>query len=96
MLFNLASNILLINLGRRRRKVVRIVKRTLPKVYGCPNCGVTAVRVQIQPDKIALVSCGNCNLKLRYTLTGSKEPIDIYNEFVDQFMAGKIQSAEPT
>jgi len=81
-------------LGRRRRKVIRVVKRTLPKVFGCPNCGVTAVKVRVLGPNKAKISCGNCRLTLEYEYSGRKEMIDIYNEFVDQFMAGKIKSEQ--
>jgi transcription elongation factor Elf1 len=84
----------LVGLGRRRRKVIRVVKRTLPKVFGCPNCGVTAVKVHVVEASKAKISCGNCKLTLDYEFTGRKEVIDIYNEFVDQFMAGKIKSEQ--
>jgi transcription elongation factor Elf1 len=45
---------------------------------------------------LAVISCGNCRLKLDYKFSGRKEVIDIYNEFVDQFMAGKIKSEQKT
>ncbi|MEM1995386.1 MAG: hypothetical protein QXW32_07960 [Nitrososphaerales archaeon] len=79
-------------MGRRRRKVIRVVRRTLPKVFTCPNCGVSGVRVKLKGEHLALISCGNCRLTRDYEFTGRKEVIDIYNEFVDQFMAGKIKS----
>jgi len=84
----------LIGLGRRRRKVIRVIKKTLPKVFGCPNCGVSAVKVHVIETNKAKISCGNCRLILDYEFAGRKEVIDIYNEFVDQFMAGKIKSGQ--
>ncbi|MFN3621461.1 MAG: hypothetical protein ACK4TI_01070 [Nitrososphaerales archaeon] len=81
-------------MGRRRRKVIRVVRKTLPKVFSCPNCGVSGVRVQIKGEHLALISCGNCKLKFNHEFTGRKEVIDIYNEFVDLFMAGKIKSEQ--
>lgn len=43
------------------------------------------------PDKTkALVACGSCGLKQEYPVTGKKESIDIYNQFVDTFMSGKL------
>lgn len=81
-------------MGRRRRRVIRVVKRKLPKVFGCPNCGVTGIKVQMVEANKARISCGNCRLTLEYEFSGRKEVIDIYNEFVDQFMAGKIKSEQ--
>lgn len=85
---------IMLDLGRRRRKVIRVVKRTLPKVFSCPNCGVTGVRVHLQGEHSAVIACGNCKLTLNYDYSGRKEAIDIYNEFVDLFMAGKIKSEQ--
>ena len=76
-------------MGRRRRRVIRIVKRTLPKVFSCPRCGVIAVRVSRTGDSDT-VACGSCGLKYSYSPPPKKENIDLYNEFVDMFMAGKV------
>jgi transcription elongation factor Elf1 len=78
-------------LGRRRKRVLRIVKRTLPKVFSCPKCGVAAVRITSQSNNIH-IACGNMDCRLTYTRESErpKEHIDIYNEFVDEFMAGRI------
>lgn len=75
------------DLGRRRRRVIRVVKRTLPKVYSCPRCGVVAVRVSGEEGKVA---CASCGLTYTFSVTPKRDRIDIYNEFVDMFMAGKV------
>jgi transcription elongation factor Elf1 len=51
-----------------------------------------AVRVSINEGN-ASIGCGSCGLSLEYTVGPKKEPIDIYNEFVDKFMAGRIGAA---
>ena len=66
------------------------MKRTLPKVYACPRCGVIAVRVARKPDGLLSIACGSCGLSQEMPLEGKREPIDLYNEFVDRFMAGRI------
>ena len=77
-------------MGSRKRKVIRIFKRTLPKIFGCPRCGVAAVRVNKKEDGDTIVVCGGCGLTLDNIKKSRKEPIDIYNEYVDLFMAGKL------
>ena len=67
--------------------MIKVVRRTLPKVFSCPRCGVVSVRVSMKEGSIALVACGSCGLRQEYPVTGRKEPIDIYNEFIDTFMS---------
>lgn len=74
-------------MGRRRRRVVHVVRKTLPKVFTCPNCGMVSVRLQPEGD-ITIISCGSCGESQRIP-NGGKEPIDIYNEFVDRFNSGQ-------
>jgi len=33
------------------------------------------------------VACGSCNLSFEQPITGGKEPIDVYNQFVDMYIA---------
>lgn len=73
-------------MGRRRRRVVHVVKKTLPKVFTCPNCGMVSVRLQPK-DTTTIISCGSCGTSQEIENAG-KEPIDIYNEFVDRFNKG--------
>jgi len=72
--------------------VIKTVKKTLPKVYTCPRCGVASIRVSLKEDNIAKIVCGSCGLKYDYPLEAKKQPIDVYNEFVDKFMPGRLVS----
>jgi transcription elongation factor Elf1 len=79
-------------MGRRRRKVLRVNRRSLPKVFACPKCGVVAVRITSQQDEasqdfITVVACGNVNCKVRreFRFATKKPDIDVYNTFVDDF-----------
>jgi transcription elongation factor Elf1 len=79
-------------MGRRRRKVLRSNRRTLPKVFACPRCGVVAVRITSQKDEasqdyITVVACGNaaCKLRREFRFATEKPEIDVYNTFVDDF-----------
>ncbi len=69
---------------------MKIVKKTLPKVYTCPQCGVASVKVYLKEDNIAKIVCGSCGLKYDYLLETKKQAIDIYNDFVDKFMSGRL------
>jgi transcription elongation factor Elf1 len=80
-------------MGRRRRKVLRVNKRSLPKVFSCPKCGVVAVRITSQEDEtshdyITIVACGNasCRLRREFRFATEKPDIDVYNTFVDDFV----------
>ncbi|UCE09987.1 MAG: hypothetical protein JSW61_13595 [Candidatus Thorarchaeota archaeon] len=84
-------------MGRRRRqKVRRRPQRRIPDVYPCPECGNTAVKIEIYRDnKIATVRCGSCSLEM--SIDGDKvgpltEAVDIYGDFIDVF----YQSREST
>ena len=58
---------------------------SIPRIFDCPRCEATAIRISLQSD-IALVECGNCLLK--QTITNIKqieEPVDIYGNFVDEY-----------
>ena len=77
-------------MGRRRRKVIRTVRRTLPKIFICPKCGVTAVRASSKDQPGLSISCGSCNLS--HSTSSNMDAIDLYNEFVDKFMKGEIET----
>jgi len=80
-------------MGRRRRKVIRVNKRTLPRVFSCPKCGVVSVRITSQEDEashdfVTVVACGNasCRLRREFRFATERPAIDVYNTFVDDFM----------
>jgi transcription elongation factor Elf1 len=77
-------------MGRRKRRVIRIVRRKLPKVFNCPRCGINAIRVTFPELNSAKVVCGSCHISHIYNLEKRKEVIDIYNMFIDDYNAGKI------
>jgi len=77
-------------LGRRRRRVIRIVKKKLPTVFVCPRCGEEAVRVTIAKDTgKATVLCALCSLKDEFQAHPAAHMIDVYSYFADRFYGVK-------
>ncbi len=73
-------------MGRRRKRVIRVIRKKLPSVFNCPQCGMTSIRVLINPNETSKVVCGSCGLNWeKKGVTKKTETIDIYNEFVDNF-----------
>lgn len=84
-------------MGRRRRRVLKVVKKTLPKVFACPRCGMTTVRITSRQDEasqdvIYFIACGNpsCLLRREMRYTTKKAEIDVYNTFVDDFVKAGV------
>src|SRR2546425_8564306 len=81
-------------MGRRRRRVVRIVKKKLPTVFTCPRCGEEAVRVTIDKQTgHATVLCALCQLKEEVPAHPAAQMIDVYSYFTDRFYGVKDQRA---
>jgi len=75
-------------MGRRRRRVIKVVKKKLPSVFTCPACGEEAIRVIMpQGSGSAVVQCGSCGLKREIEATPSSQMVDIYCKFTDSFYA---------
>ncbi|MHC1563856.1 MAG: hypothetical protein ACXQTF_00820 [Candidatus Hecatellaceae archaeon] len=76
---------------RRRRKVVKIVRKTLPKVFVCPRCGARSVKVLMKAGTgKAKVTCSICGLTAEFPVSPSSQPVDIYCQFSDLFYARKL------
>ena len=78
-------------MGRRRRKVIRLPKKTLPKVFICPRCGRESIRIErIKGEGKAIVQCGSCHLMGEVEIKPIYEDVDIYCTFTDLYHAGKL------
>ncbi len=72
-------------MGRRRRKVVHIPKKRLPKFFSCPRCGKETVRVDIfREDGRAVVGCSSCGLQEEFQLKSAQGEVDAYCMFTDK------------
>jgi transcription elongation factor Elf1 len=73
-------------LGRRKRRVVKVVKRKLPNVFECPKCGETSVKITLsKSSNTAIIQCGSCGLKETIEIPSNFEAVDAYCKFVDNF-----------
>lgn len=81
-------------MGRRRRRVIKVVKKKLPTVFSCPSCGEESIRVKLpQGSGPAIVQCGSCGLKQEFEASPSSQIVDIYCRFTDAFYSkGKPQA----
>lgn len=87
----------LIDMGRRHRRLIRPIRKSLPKVFSCPRCGVPSIRISNSDNTTSTtenasttVVCGSCGLNHEAPTSIKQEPVDIYNRFVDEYMAGKM------
>lgn len=77
-------------MGRRRRKVVKIVRRKLPMLFLCPRCGKNTVKATINNKRSrAFVVCSNCKLNATLPSNPQMSEVDAYCLFVDKYYLGE-------
>ncbi len=73
-------------MGRRRKKEEKIIRKTLPELFLCPNCAKNAVKVTVDPKKgVAGLRCSACGLHGHFTVEPNTAPVDAYSAFVDRY-----------
>jgi len=73
-------------MGRRRKKVVHIPKKKLPKFFSCPRCGKETVRVEINREDggHSIAQCSSCGLKEEFTIKQAQGEVDVYCMLTDR------------
>jgi len=73
-------------MGRRRKKVVHIQKKRLPKFFSCPVCGKETVRVEIHREEggQAIAQCSSCNLNEEFQVKQAQGTVDVYCMLTDR------------
>ncbi len=80
-------------MGRRRKKVVHIPKKKLPKFFSCPRCGKETVRVDIvREEDRALVGCSSCGLQAEFPIKHAQGEVDVYCMFTDKIYGKKART----
>ncbi|MCS7112785.1 MAG: hypothetical protein RMJ00_01455 [Nitrososphaerota archaeon] len=76
---------------RRRRKIVKHVTRSLPKVFPCVVCGRRSVSVNIDRSKsIATVVCSSCGARGEVEVKPYMTIVDAYSSWTDLLYSGKL------
>jgi transcription elongation factor Elf1 len=80
-------------MGRRRKKVVHIPKKRLPKFFSCPKCGKETVRVELFRDESrGLARCSSCGLQEEFTVKSAQGEVDVYCMLTDRVYGSSRRS----
>jgi transcription elongation factor Elf1 len=83
-------------MGRRRKKVVHIPKKHLPKFFSCPRCGKETVRVEIfRDDAHSIASCSSCGVKEEFPIKPAQGEVDVYCMLTDRVYATSKRTPIP-
>ena len=78
-------------MGRRKRKIVKLLRKKLPKIFLCPSCNEESINIRIIKDKnIAEVRCSKCGLEANIPVSKADQAVDVYCKFTDKVYAGDL------
>jgi len=84
-------------MGRRRRKVVHIPKKHLPKFFSCPKCGKETVRVELfREESRAIVGCSSCGIQEEFPVKSAQGEVDVYCMLTDRVYSSSKSSSVKT
>ncbi|MCW4006628.1 MAG: hypothetical protein NWF04_08575 [Candidatus Bathyarchaeota archaeon] len=81
-------------MGRRRKKVIHIPKKRLPKFFSCPRCGKETVCVDIlREENRATANCSSCGLQEEFPIKPAQGEVDVYCMFTDSVYGSSRKSS---
>jgi transcription elongation factor Elf1 len=81
-------------MGRRRKKVVRIPKKRLPKFFSCPKCGKETVKVELFRDESrAVAGCSSCGFQEEFSVKSAQGEVDVYCMLTDRVYGSSSRSS---
>ncbi|MEM3881377.1 MAG: hypothetical protein ACPLIG_06670 [Candidatus Bathyarchaeales archaeon] len=81
-------------MGRRRKKVVRIPKKRLPKFFSCPKCGKETVSVEIFRDQErAVAGCSSCGFQEEFQVKPAQSEVDVYCMLTDRIYSNSKRTS---
>ena len=75
-------------MGRRsRKKVVKVYKPKILKIFTCPVCGSKSLNILIDKKNLkARARCPTCGLDWETNVKSYEEKIDIYHRLFDEYI----------
>ncbi len=85
-------------MGRRRKKVVHIPKKKLPKFFSCPRCGKETVKVELFREEggRAVAQCSSCGLKEDFQIRPAQGEVDVYCMLTDRVYGTQKRATIPS
>lgn len=84
-------------MGRKRKRVVHIPKKRLPKFFSCPKCGKETVGVKISRESgHATAGCSSCGLNEGFSVKPAQREVDVYCMLTDKVFSSPKKNVVST